>query len=403
MSKGRIGLWLIGAKGGVATTVMTGLTALARGLIEPIGLITETEAFHSLNLIDWSDVVIGGHDIRNASLLDEARRMWTVSRAVPPGVLEAVGPDLIDIDTRLRPGTVLASGTSIQAIASLPESKSAKTPRSIIDQIRTDILDFAETNDVERVVVVNLASTEPPWSLPIPDTFDEISSLLKNASESSPLPTSSLYAIAAFEADAAYINFTPSTGATPQALNNLAKQRGLPHAGCDGKTGETLLKSVLAPMFRDRHLDVMSWVGHNIFGNLDGKILDDPSNKAAKVKSKDHLLANLLPSTPQTLVSIEFIESLGDWKTAWDHIHFQGFLGTPMTMQFTWQGCDSILAAPLVIDLVRLVDRARLAGEAGSLPWLASFFKSPLDCHEQGFAAQMTMLHNWVKKHSTQP
>jgi len=403
MAQKQIGLWLIGAKGGVATTVMTGLAALARGLVEPIGLITETKEFHSLNLIDWSDIVVGGHDIRNESLLDEARRMWTVSRAIPPGVLESVTPDLVDIETRLRPGTVLASGTSIQAIASLPESKVAKTPRSIIDQIRTDILDFAETNDVERVVVVNLASTEPPWSSPIPDNFDELSPLLERASESSPLPTSSLYAIAAFEADAAYINFTPSTGATPQALNSLAQQRGLPHAGCDGKTGETLLKSVLAPMFRDRHLNVMSWVGHNIFGNLDGKILDDPSNKAAKVKSKDHLLANLLPTTPQTLVSIEFIESLGDWKTAWDHIHFEGFLGTPMTMQFTWQGCDSILAAPLVIDLIRLVDRARLAGEAGSLPWLASFFKSPLNCHEQGFAAQMTMLHEWVKKHSTQP
>lgn len=403
MAQKQIGLWLIGAKGGVATTVMTGLAALARGLVEPIGLITETKDFHSLNLIDWNDIVVGGHDIRNESLLDEARRMWTVSRAIPPGVLESVTPDLVDIETRLRPGTVLASGTSIQAIASLPESKVAKTPRGIIDQIRTDILDFAETNDVERVVVVNLASTEPPWSSPIPDNFDELSPLLERASESSPLPTSSLYAIAAFEADAAYINFTPSTGATPQALNSLAQQRGLPHAGCDGKTGETLLKSVLAPMFRDRHLNVMSWVGHNIFGNLDGKILDDPSNKAAKVKSKDHLLANLLPTTPQTLVSIEFIESLGDWKTAWDHIHFEGFLGTPMTMQFTWQGCDSILAAPLVIDLIRLVDRARLAGEAGSLPWLASFFKSPLNCHEQGFAAQMTMLHDWVKKHSTQP
>ena len=403
MAQKQIGLWLIGAKGGVATTVMTGLAALARGLVEPIGLITETKDFHSLNLIDWNDIVVGGHDIRNESLLDEAHRMWTVSRAIPPGVLESVTPDLVDIETRLRPGTVLASGTSIQAIASLPESKVAKTPRSIIDQIRTDILDFAETNDVERVVVVNLASTEPPWSSPIPDNFDELSPLLERASESSPLPTSSLYAIAAFEADAAYINFTPSTGATPQALNSLAQQRGLPHAGCDGKTGETLLKSVLAPMFRDRHLNVMSWVGHNIFGNLDGKILDDPSNKAAKVKSKDHLLANLLPTTPQTLVSIEFIESLGDWKTAWDHIHFEGFLGTPMTMQFTWQGCDSILAAPLVIDLIRLVDRARLAGEAGSLPWLASFFKSPLNCHEQGFAAQMTMLHDWVKKHSTQP
>ncbi len=403
MAQKRIGLWLIGAKGGVATTVMTGLAALARGLVEPIGLITETESFHALNLIDWNDIVIGGHDIRDGSLLDEARRMWTVSRAISPSVLESVAPDLIDIETRLRPGTVLASGSSIQAIASLSESKVAKTPRSIVDRIRTDILDFAEMNDVQRVVVVNLASTEPPWSLPIPDNFDEMSSLLEHASESSPLPTSSLYAIAAFEADAAYINFTPSTGASPQALNTLAQQRGLPHAGCDGKTGETLLKSVLAPMFRDRHLDVMSWVGHNIFGNLDGKILDDPSNKATKVKSKDHLLANLLPSTPQTLVSIEFIESLGDWKTAWDHIHFQGFLGTPMTMQFTWQGCDSILAAPLVIDLVRLVDRARLAGEAGSLPWLASFFKSPINCHEQGFAAQMTMLHDWVKQHSAQP
>ena len=403
MAQKRIGLWLIGAKGGVATTVMTGLAALARGLVEPIGLITETESFYALNLIDWNDIVIGGHDIRDGSLLDEARRMWTVSRAISPSVLESVAPDLIDIETRLRPGTVLASGSSIQAIASLSESKVAKTPRSIVDRIRTDILDFAEMNDVQRVVVVNLASTEPPWSLPIPDNFDEMSSLLEHASESSPLPTSSLYAIAAFEADAAYINFTPSTGASPQALNTLAQQRGLPHAGCDGKTGETLLKSVLAPMFRDRHLDVMSWVGHNIFGNLDGKILDDPSNKAAKVKSKDHLLANLLPSTQQTLVSIEFIESLGDWKTAWDHIHFQGFLGTPMTMQFTWQGCDSILAAPLVIDLVRLVDRARLAGEAGSLPWLASFFKSPINCHEQGFAAQMTMLHDWVKQHSAQP
>ena len=144
-------------------------------------------------------MVIGGHDIRDGSLLDEARRMWTVSRAIPPGVLESVTPDLIDIETRLRPGTVVASGSSIQAIASLPESKAAQTPRSIIDQIRTDILDFAETNDVERVVVVNLASTEPPWSLPIPDNLDEISSLLENASESSPLPTSSLYAIAALK------------------------------------------------------------------------------------------------------------------------------------------------------------------------------------------------------------
>ena len=132
-------------------------------------------------------MVIGGHDIRDGSLLDEARRMWTVSRAIPPGVLESVTPDLIDIETRLRPGTVVASGSSIQAIASLPESKAAQTPRSIIDQIRTDILDFAETNDVERVVVVNSHQLNRPGHA-IPDNLDEISSLLENASESSPPP-----------------------------------------------------------------------------------------------------------------------------------------------------------------------------------------------------------------------
>ena len=116
--------------------------------------------------------------------------------------------------------------------------------------------------------------------------------------------------------------------------------------GYDGKTGETLMKSVLAPMFAHRNLEVMSWVGHNIFGNMDGKVLDDPANKKSKVTSKDRLLGQILGYPPQTLVSIEYIASMGDWKTAWDHIHFRGFLGTPMTLQFIWQGCDSLLGRP---------------------------------------------------------
>jgi myo-inositol-1-phosphate synthase len=140
----------------------------------------------------------------------------------------------------------------------------------------------------------------------------------------------------------------------------------------------------------------MSWVGHNIFGNMDGRVLDDPRNKAAKVRSKDHLLAAILGYPPQTHVSIEYIQSLGDWKTAWDHVHFRGFLGTPMTLQFTWQGCDSILAAPLVLDLVRLVERAHRAGEYGVLEWLACFFKSPLGVAEQDFGRQVALLHAWA-------
>jgi myo-inositol-1-phosphate synthase len=166
--------------------------------------------------------------------------------------------------------------------------------------------------------------------------------------------------------------------------------------GHDGKTGETLLKSALAPMFANRNLQVMSWVGHNIFGNMDAVVLNDPTNKATKVRSKDRLLHQILGYSPQTLVSIEYIESLGDWKTAWDHIHFRGFLGTQMTMQFTWQGCDSLLAAPLVIDLVRLTERAARHGERGLLPFLASFFKSPLGVTEHDFVRQFQMLETWV-------
>jgi myo-inositol-1-phosphate synthase len=179
-------------------------------------------------------------------------------------------------------------------------------------------------------------------------------------------------------------------------LEELAIERGVLHVGRDGKTGETLMKSVLAPMFAARNLQVMSWVGHNIFGNLDGKVLDDPVNKANKVRSKDHLLTEILGYHPQTLVSIEYIESLGDWKTAWDHIHFRGFLDTQMTLQFIWQGCDSLLAAPLVLDLVRFTEREQRRGKSGVMSFLASFFKSPMGCEEPRFQKQVDLLHAWA-------
>jgi myo-inositol-1-phosphate synthase len=127
-------------------------------------------------------------------------------------------------------------------------------------------------------------------------------------------------------------------------------------------------------------------------------VLDDPANKRAKLESKDRLLGEILGYKPQTHISIEFIESLGDWKTAWDHIHFAGFLGTPMALQFTWQGCDSVLAAPLVIDLVRLTELAMRRGQSGLLKFLASFFKSPLGVHEHSFVLQYQMLQQWLEE-----
>jgi myo-inositol-1-phosphate synthase len=398
MSDNRVGLWLIGAKGGVATTLMTGLAALRRGAIEPVGLVTALDPFTRLGLVDFGDIVVGGHDIRPGRLRDEARRMWTESRAITPELLEAAGDFFDEVEERIRPGTVVAAGDRIRSLADPRTAAVVESPRQAIARVRADIESFAAAERLGRVVVVNGASTEPPPP-PIPADFAAIEPLLDDA-RACPLPASSLYFLAAAEAGASYVNFTPSTGATPPALQQVAIDRRIPHAGCDGKTGETLLKSVLAPMFAARHLEVMSWVGHNIFGNMDGKVLDDPRNKSAKVRSKDHLLASILGYPPQTHVSIEYIESLGDWKTAWDHVHFRGFLGTPMTLQFTWQGCDSILAAPLVLDLVRLVDRGRRAGEYGGLAWLSCFFKSPIGVEEQDFFRQVAMLDAWAAAHA---
>jgi myo-inositol-1-phosphate synthase len=396
MTQPRIGIWFIGAKGGVAVTTIVGLGALKRGLTGATGLVSQLPEFAGLGLAGWDDFVVAGHEIRKVRTEDEAKKLVTESRVLSPALVEACREELNQIDGRIRPGTVYRAGPTIEGMAG-PEVPRDESPQRILARLRADLSGFAASQAVEHVVVVNVASTEPPVDPAcVPPTWAELERQLSDPAKCR-LPASSLYAIAALELGCSYVNFTPSLGSAPQAIDELARLRGTRHMGCDGKTGETLLKSTLAPMFRQRNLQVMSWVGHNIFGNLDGKVLNDPVNKAAKVKSKDHLLAQILGYHPQTLVSIEYIQSLGDWKTAWDHVHFQGFLGTPMTLQFTWQGCDSLLAAPLVLDLIRFTELAWRRGETGQLRFLASFFKSPYGVEEQGFLRQFQMLEDWAE------
>jgi myo-inositol-1-phosphate synthase len=394
----RIGIWFIGAKGGVATTSIVGLAALRRGLTGPQGLVTELPLFANLGLAGWDDFVVGGHDIRTTTLHHEALQLANVSRAIDRDLVEKCKGDLDAIDPHIRPGTLVNVGPTIAKFADADLRTQREAPRAAIERIQADLKAFAQSQKLDELVMINVASTEPPLDEGVlPTRWAELDKQLDAAD--CPVAASSLYAIAALDLGYPYINFTPSTGSAPEALCELALERGTCHMGHDGKTGETLLKSVLAPMFAARNLEVMSWVGHNIFGNMDGKVLDDPANKATKVRSKDRLLRQILGYAPQTLVSIEYIESLGDWKTAWDHIHFKGFLGTPMMMQFTWQGCDSLLAAPLVIDLVRLTERARRAGEHGLLTFLACFFKSPLPHGtEHNFVKQFQMLEDWVER-----
>jgi myo-inositol-1-phosphate synthase len=396
MSDRRVGIWMVGALGGVASTAALGLSALARGLIDTTGLVTATPAFDRLDLDSFGQFVLGGHDIRAGSLLQTAKELHRRANVFDEAIIAECAADLDAWTQNIRPGTVLGAGATIGKLAELPEVKRVATPREAVERVQTDLRDFRDRHKLDQVLVANIASTEPPAEM---DDRHQTAAKFQATLEKrdTAVPASALYAWATLDLGMPYINFTPSLGASFPAALELAQERKTVTCGKDGKTGETLMKTVLAPMFAARNFHVLSWVGHNIFGNRDGIVLDDPANKASKVKTKDQVVSSIVGYKPQTHVSIEYIESLDDWKTAWNHIHYRGFLNTKMILQFIWQGCDSILAAPLLIDITRLTALAQRRGETGVLKHLACFFKSPMGCEEHGFFRQMAMLEDYVR------
>ncbi|MEM9659772.1 MAG: inositol-3-phosphate synthase, partial [Planctomycetota bacterium] len=299
MKTTKLGLWLVGARGGVATTAMLGLFAQRKGLAGPAGLVTELPQFAHLSLPSWEDFVVGGHEIRSGAVIDQLHRFSRQNRVLSADLIDSCAAELRQADDEIRPGMLWQVGPRIAEMSDLPETSIDTTGQAAVDRIQADLSAFQRRHSLDSVVVVNLASTEatpPPdqW----PAAWNDVQRQLGR--NDCPLPASSLYAIAAFELGFPFVNFTPSLGALPEGIEELALLRGACHAGRDGKTGETLLKSVLAPMFASRNLEVMSWVGHNIFGNLDGKVLDDPRNKSSKVASKDQLLGEILGYSPQS-------------------------------------------------------------------------------------------------------
>lgn len=378
MTDDRTGLWLVGARGSVATTVATGLALITAGGAAPDGLVTEQPELVDAGLVPLDRIVIGGHDVSEVPLVKRAAQL--ADAGVVPHAALTLAADQLERDcARVRIGHRVG----------------AETQREAVDRLAADIRTFAEAESLSRVVVVNVSSTEPVAAeKPAHASLEALESAW--AAGEAPLPPSSVYAAAAFTAGAAFVDFTPSTGARLPALAELAQQRGVPWGGSDGKTGETLVKSVLAPMFAARSLRVRSWAGTNLLGGGDGATLADPDAMESKARSKARGLEEMLGHPVDGPVHIDNIADLGDWKTAWDHLTFSGFLGTRMSMQFTWQGCDSSLAAPLVIDLARLADLALRRGEVGPLTALGFFFKDPVDSREHRLFEQHRVLTEWA-------
>lgn len=391
----RTGVWLVGARGNVATMAIVGARAIAEGVTDSTGMVTEREPISSLDLPPVEGFVFGGHDIEPESLLTQAERHRDRNDVPDQETLAAVRDDLGTIDERIQVGTAVNCGAAVtEESEQIDESLAIQ---DVVTQIRDDYETFRNCHDLERLVVVNVASTEP--ELAEPERYDSRDALERAIDEDDrALPASVLYAYASIDAGHPFVNFTPSTANALGGIRDLATAKSVPHMGRDAKTGETLVKSALAPMFAGRNLQVLSWEGHNILGNRDGLVLEDDANAAGKLSSKGDVLDSILPEIGHNHVRIDYTPSLADWKTAWDYIHFEGFLETEMTMQFTWEGSDSALAAPLVLDLVRLIVHADERGDEGLQPQLASFFKAPIGVDEHDLSLQMNRLYDYANR-----
>jgi myo-inositol-1-phosphate synthase len=377
--EGCTGVWLVGGRGSVATTAIVGAALVEAGLAPQTGFVTALAPFRRALPGRATDVVFGGHDVVDVPLVKRAETL-VEGGVLPHGAVPATSEQLdrVDRDILLAPG----AGTQ---------------PRAALEQLVTDLQSFRERHGLDRVVVVDVSSTEPPT--PAHHAHQDLAELRRALDRGEDvLPASSLYAMAAFEAGCPHVSFTPSTGARLPALEQLARQRGLPYAGSDGKTGETLLRTALAPMFTTRNLRVRSWSGTNLLGGGDGETLADPEHARSKLDSKSGVLHGLLGYELTAPLHIDHVPDLGDWKTSWDHVSFEGFLGTRMRMQVTWEGCDSALAAPLVLDLAHLVASAHGAGRSGPLAELAFFFKDPLGgVPPDGVEQQFATLVQWAE------
>ncbi|HZU24798.1 MAG TPA: inositol-3-phosphate synthase [Bryobacteraceae bacterium] len=390
---GKLGV-LIPGIGAVSTTFMAGVEAVKRGLGAPVGSLTQLSTvrlgkrsegrtplirdFVPLAQID--DLVFGGWDIFEDSAYEAARN----AAVLDSSLLEQVREPLQNI----RPMKAVFDQDYVRRIHG-PNIKEARTKMDKAEMLMDDIRQFQERTGVSRTVMVWCGSTEV-FHRPsqVHQTLKEFEcGLQKNDPEIAP---SQIYAYAALKLGIPYANGAPNLTTDTPALLELARENSVPICGKDFKTGQTFMKTLLAPGLKARMLGMSGWFSTNILGNRDGEVLDDPGSFKSKEETKLSVLDQILQPRlyPQLYgnlfhaVRINYYPPRGDAKEGWDNIDIFGWLGYPMQIKIDFLCRDSILAAPLVLDLVLFLDLARRAGMRGIQEWLSFYFKAPMHAPE---------------------
>lgn len=393
MNSRKLGIAVIGLGGAVGTTMVAGIELLKKGKIDAAGLpLANLDAQFIKDLAAYENIRFAGWDLFGEHLgrAAEEHEVLTHKQFV------AVEEDL----RQIKPWRA-ASNKEFLANIEGENTVSGKAHRETIEKIRENLREFKKSCD--DVVVINLASTEK-----LADEGNEIFNALagfekaldENAAEISP---AMLYAYAAIAERVPYGNFTPSVAADIPALIEFAEKQNVPVAGKDGKTGQTMIKSVLAPAFKTRALKVEGWFSTNILGNRDGLALSNAESLASKVKTKSSLLDDILGyEVEDHIVDIRYYRPRGDNKEAWDNIDLTGFLGQPMQLKVNFLCKDSILAAPLAIEIARCLDLAKQRGQGGVFEEVGVFFKFPMtrikDAKpENALHRQEDILLDWLK------
>ena len=387
----RLGVAVIGLGGAVATTAVAGLEMIRAGsnTLDGLPLADRTAP----GLAPYGDLVFGGWDLSGEDLATAALGHGVVTQA-----------ELSDGASALKGMTPWPAVGSRDFCANIDGANkfAADGHRGAVERIQGDLARFKREKALEEVVVINLASVERKADLDAP-ALQSLHAFERGLDANDPaISPAMLYAYAAISADAAYGNFTPSVAADLPALSELAAARQTPICGKDGKTGQTFLKTVLAPAFKARALHVDGWFSTNILGNRDGLVLDDPKSLASKVGTKKSALDGMLGYPVEDhIVHIHYYRPRGDDKEAWDNIDISGFLGRKMQIKVNFLCKDSVLAAPLVIEIARSLGLARHRGEGGVQEQLGLFFKAPQTRDgrdpEHGLIEQQRRFDAWLK------